>query len=120
MSLNEYKIFRRESVACEANGYDKRVRWHHIATQKATSRTGALKCFFGPGLDVKTGEFVPDGLGGEAVAPSDGWYNNDGTVFIPKRANCVLDWNSVPTLAWKSGEVDFEFYNFHGTFVPAP
>jgi hypothetical protein len=113
--LKTYKIFRRQA---SINGQDKRVRWHVVAEQVGWTRTNALKRFFGPGMDVKAGETVPDGLGGNAVAPVDGWYDNDGTVFIPKRAYCVPDWNGVPTLAWESGTVDFEFYNLSGTLVP--
>jgi hypothetical protein len=107
--MKTYKIFRRQASIlglAEPNGNGRRKRWHVVAEQVGTSRTDALRRFFGP-RDW-----------GALNAPSNGWVNEDGDVFIPNRADCVPDWNGVPTLAWEQGTVNFDHYNITGTFVP--
>jgi hypothetical protein len=118
--LKRYKIFRRQA---SITGQDKRVRWHVVAEQVGTSRTDALRHFFGPGRKVVKGERYEgcafDGSLKTFTAPEDGWVSDTGDVYVPNRANCAPDWNGVPTMAEQSGTVTFDHYNVLGTFVPA-
>jgi hypothetical protein len=69
--------------------HDKRRRWHKMSTVKAASRPAALR---------------------KITSPMHG--------AIDRTTSCVLGEDGILYLAHRSDRIDFEHYDFNGTFVP--